>query len=406
MPLFRYEIMDSLGKRKIESSEAIDREAVLSTLQNNGVILIRWLEDRPGPLSFLFKIPHRRARILKQAQLMQFTKDLAHLLKADIPMDRALGIIESSAEEKGIETLVGDMKKLVREGAGLSKAMATMPADFSPLYINMVRVGEEGGVLSSVLTRLAGFLERSEEIRRYIISTSIYPAILLFVGIVSVFIIMGFVVPRFAGIFNDLGQKMPLSTRVLVYLSLFLQQWWQLLVSGCLLGVMLIWRLSRTVSGKAFIDRWVIKSPLLGRLIVDIQVALFARTLGTLIQSDVPILKALHIVKEILNNKIFKDNIEYIADQVRQGERISRLMKEKKMFPPMVVQMAALGEESGRLGEMLEAAANDLDIKNQSRIKNLLALMEPVAILGMSVIIGGIVVSMLSTIFGINEINF
>jgi type II secretory pathway component PulF len=403
MALFRYECLDTLGKKKIESSEAKDKEEVLNNLQNQSMVLIRWL-DQGGKAGFFSK--QSSSRVLKQAQLMQFTKDIAHLLKADMPMDRALGIIEESADEKPLKKMSTDLRKAVREGTSLSEAMAAMPADFSTLYVNMVRVGEEGGILSPVMERLAGFLERSEEIRRYIISTSIYPSILLSVGIISVFIIMGFVVPRFAGIFNDLGQEMPMSTQILMQMSLFLSQWWWLIILVAVTAGGVLWRMVKTDRGKDLIDKFILRTPLIGSLVVNIQVGLFARTLGTLVQSDVPILKALFIVKDIIGNNVLKDIVGYIADQVRQGGKISLLMREKKIFPPMVVQMVALGEESGRLGKMLEAAADDLDIKNQNRIKNMLALLEPVAILVMAVVIGGIVVSMLSTIFGINEISF
>ncbi len=404
MTIFKYEIFDNLGNKKIESSDARDKEALLNKLHSQGFILIRWLDD-DGKFSF-FSGRQNRSHTLKQSQLMQFTKDMAHLLRADMPMDRSLSIIEASTDEKILKQLVADLKKAVREGTSLSQAMAARPEDFNNLYINMVKVGEEGGILAQVMARLSDFIERSEEIRRYIISTSIYPAVLLSVGILSVFIIMGFVVPRFAGIFNDLGQKMPLSTEILMQMSLFLRQWWWFILFWIITAVLILWKISKTVQGKIFIDKYILKVPMMGSLIIDIQVALFARTLGTLIQSDVPILKALFIVKDIVGNSVLKGVVGYVADQVRQGGRISTLMREKNIFPPMLVQMVALGEESGRLGNMLESAADDLDSKNQNRIKNMLALLEPVAILCMAIIIGGIVVSMLSTIFGINEINF
>lgn len=402
MALYRYEYLDADGKKKTDASEAGSREEIVTNLQTRGMVLIRWL-DKGRRFSVEIK---RSSRLLSQAERVQFTKDLAHLLKSDMPVDRALSIIQSSSGQSGITRLSAGLKKSVQEGNTLSGAMASFHSDFPPLYVNMIKVGEEGGVLVNVMQRLADFLERSLEIRKYIVSTSIYPCILLAVGLVSVLVIMGFVVPRFAAIFNDLGQKMPLSTKVLMNMSFFLREWWWCVLIAVIAAAGVVWHFSKTAGGKIFIDRFMYRLPVLGPLLISIQLATFARTLGTLLTTGVPILRALYIVKDVTSSRLLKDCIEDIREKVRQGNRMSGVMKESDLFPPMLVQMISLGEESGRMGEMLESAADDLDAKNKSRITNLLALLEPLAILGMAVIIGGIVVSMLSTIFGINNISF
>jgi len=224
----------------------------------------------------------------------------------------------------------------------------------------MVRVGEMGGIIPQIMEKLAQFMERSQEIRRFIISSSIYPAILLFVGVVSVLVIMGFVVPRFAGIFNDLGQEIPLSTTVLIHMSEFLR--------GCGNGLLVV--------------------------------------IGNPLGCAVAYAVIKHMVDNVVENNVIKDSIVNIRDQVKGGQRISEMMKKQEAFPEMAVQMVALGEETGRLGEMLVLVAEELDNKIQGKIRTCLAFLEPATILLMGLIIGGIVVSMLSAIFGINEIQF
>jgi len=268
------------------------------------------------------------------------------------------------------------------------------------------RAGEAGGILPQILTKLGEFLEQSEEVRRYIISSSIYPSILLSVGFLSILIIVGFVVPRFADIFADLGQQLPLSTRMLMSASHFLQRWW--LVLSILLAVLIFGgrRLARTPKGKSFLDRLSLRLPGLGTLGLDIQVSRFARTLGTLIISGVPLLKAIDISGKVVANSLIRADIDRIYQQVKTGKRISQLMRDGGLFPVKMVQMVTLGEETGQIGKMLETAANELDRTIEIRIKRYLALVEPIAILLMGLIIGAVVISMLSAILGINDINF
>ncbi len=402
MQHFSYEAVDPQGRKIVDSGEAWDRESLLLTLQSKGLVLVRWLDEGHSRPRFF----RRSTRTLKATELLQVTKDLAHLLKSGVPMDRSLTIMADSAKEESMQTMAQSLKKSIQKGSTLSEAMAARPGDFNNLYVNMVRVGEMGGILPQVMEKLAQFMGRSEEIKRFIISSSIYPAILLSVGIVSVLVIMGFVVPRFADIFNDLGQEIPFSTQTLILVSGFLKAWWWLIVLLAGLSFILVWRAMHTPQGKDRFDRLLIKSPLFGALITDIQVSRFARTLGTLVLSGVPVLKSLSIVQEIVENNAVKAAVGHIHQQVKEGKRISALMKEKDIFPAMAVEMVSLGEETGKIGEMLVQVAEELDNKTQAKIKSLLAFLEPAAILLMGLIIGGIVVSMLSAIFGINEIQF
>jgi len=406
MPQFQFEVINPDGKKMTETLEARDRDEILLMLQARGSVLLRWLDGksskRVGRCFNLFT----SGRSLNNARLLQLTSDLAHLFQSGLPIDRALSIAGSATSDPKIRQMTLYLQDALKKGTNLSDAMAEKPEDFNDLYVNMVRVGEMGGILPSVMERLTEFIGRTEEIKKYVISSSIYPAILLSVGFLSLLVILGFVVPKFAGIFADLGQKIPLSTQILLEISNFLRVWWWLLISASIMLFLFLWRFLKTEQGKAVMDKNILKVPYVGSVMLDIEMSRFSRTLGTLVKSGVPLMKALHIVKAVVSNSQVKDAVEYIYRQVKEGRSVSALMREQKIFSPMVVQMVSLGEETGKIGDMLVSVADDLDRKIQSKIKTYLALLEPFSILFLGLLIGGVVVSMLTTIFGVNEIQF
>ncbi len=402
MPQFRYEAMTRDGRKIVESMEAKDKDEILLALQAGGSVLLRWM-DNGGSYSVRLFSGRRR---LNNSRLLQLTSDLAHLFKSGLPVDRALSIAGSATQDEKIKEMTLYLKDALKKGTNLSDAMAQRPEDFNDLYVNMVRVGEMGGILPDVMVRLSEFIARTEEIKKYVISSSIYPIILLCVGFLSLLVILGFVVPKFAGIFADLGQEIPFSTRILLNVSLFFQSWWWLLLSGTIFAGLFFWRFLKTAGGRKLSDIWTLRTPYVGEVILDIEMSRFSRTLGTLVKSGVPLLKALHIVKAVVSNFQVKDAVGYIYTQVKEGRSISSLMGDRDIFPPLVVQMVSLGEETGKIGDMLLSVADDLDRKIQSKIKTYLALLEPFSILLLGLVIGGVVVSMLTTIFGVNEIQF
>ena len=408
MPQFSYEVMNSRGERLVDAADAPDREELLLRLQRQGLTLIRWLDasGKVGRRQQKKRFQWRSKTGMRRPQLLDFTRELAHLTREDVPVDRALAILMEVAGDQSTRETAKYLRTSLQGGKNLSAAMADRPQEFNDLYVNMVRAGEAGGILPQILTKLGEFLEQSEEVRRYIISSSIYPSILLSVGFLSILIIVGFVVPRFADIFADLGQQLPLSTRMLMSASHFLQRWWLVLVAllaACVFGGR---RLAQTPNGKNFLDRVSLRLPGLGSLGLDIQVSRFARTLGTLIMSGVPLLKAIEISGKVVSNSLIRLDIDRIYQQVKTGKRISQLMREGGIFPVKMIQMVTLGEETGQIGKMLETAASELDRTIEIRIKRYLALVEPIAILLMGLIIGAVVISMLSAILGINDITF
>jgi len=402
MQRFTYEAVDPQGRKITATGEAWDKESLLINLQSRGMVLVKWLDDERSAARF-FK---RRARRMDAEELLQMTKELTHLLKSGVPMDRALTIIHDAATQESIKTIAIFLRESIQGGSTLSEAMAARSGDFNNLYVNMVRVGEMGGILPQIMEKLAQFMERSREIKKFIISSSIYPSILLCMGVVSVSVIMGFVVPRFAAIFSDLGQEIPFSTHLLIQASHLLRAWWWLMLICVVISCVFLWRTAQSPRGKTRIDKTIIRVPSIGPLIMEIQVSRFARTLGTLVLSGVPLLKALSIVQDVVENHVVKAAVGQIHRQVKEGKRISSLMKGQDVFPAMAVQMVSLGEETGKLGDMLVHVAEELDVKIQQKIKTLLSFLEPAAILLMGLIIGGIVVSMLLAIFGINEMQF
>jgi len=407
MPQFSYEVMNSRGERLVDAAEASDREELLLRLQRQGLTLIRWLDASGKAGKGSRKSFQWRSKTgMKRPQLLDFTRELAHLTREDVPVDRALAILEEVAGDGSTRETAKYLRTSLLGGKNLSAAMADRPQEFNDLYVNMVRAGEAGGILPQILSKLGEFLEQSEEVRRYIISSSIYPAILLSVGFLSILIIVGFVVPRFADIFADLGQQLPLSTRMLMSASNFLQRWWLVLLALLAAFIFGGRRLACMPKGKSFLDRVSLRLPGLGALGLDIQVSRFARTLGTLIISGVPLLKAIDISGKVVANSLIRADIDRIYQQVKTGKRISQLMRDGGLFPVKMVQMVTLGEETGQIGKMLETAANELDRTIEIRIKRYLALVEPIAILLMGLIIGAVVISMLSAILGINDINF
>ena len=401
MPKFSCEYLDQSGVRRETVEEARSEKELIKALTQKGLqpIKIKRIQRIQALLN------QKRQRFSFD-DLIYFTKELADLLASGIPMERALKIVSDASENETVKGVTTGIRNGIQGGQNLSEALQEYPDVFSPLYVNMVRVGEMGGVLPEVLGRLEDFLTRSREIKRFVITSSIYPSILVLVGIASIFILVTFVVPKFGQIFEDLNQPMPFMTLVIVRASIFLQRfWWVFLGLTGALYILLRIKLN-TPEGRSLFDKYVLKTPIAGHLIRFIEFGRMARTLGTLLESGIPILKGISLSKEVLANSVLKSSLDDIYKGVRQGKSMSLLMKQNPLFPSLMVHMVAVGEETGSLGQMLLKVADDFDEKIQSRTKMLLSLIEPLTIVFMGVIIGGIIVSMLLAIFGINDVQF
>ncbi|MGH7428663.1 MAG: type II secretion system F family protein, partial [Candidatus Methylomirabilaceae bacterium] len=289
-------------------------------------------------------------------------------------------------------------------GSSFADSLAKYPRLFSRLYVNMVKAGEASGVLEVVLSRLAEFLERSKAVRDDVISALVYPVLLLLVGGGAVVVMMNFVVPRFAKIFTDTQQLMPLPTRMLLAISTVTTQYWWLFIGLIVAGWIGLRAYLLTEQGKLRWDEWKLQLPVVGSLIQEIEVSRFARTFGTLLSSGVPVLNAVSIVRETITNRVIGAAMSRLQDGVKRGEGISGPLRASGAFPPFSVHMTRVGEESGRLEGMLIKVADTYDERVRRTVKRLTSLMEPVLILTLGVIVGFIVLSMLLAIFSINEL--
>lgn len=404
MAAYTYRAATLEGKTIEGTMEAPDHGAVALKLQDMGLLPIRVdFTARKSLLTRDIELPWRRKKV-RRKHLLIFTQELHTLVRSGIPLDRSLAVLSQLAENPALAEVIEDVLKKVKGGKSFSEALAEYPDVFPKVYINMVRAGEVGGALEEVLSRLIRYLESSESLRSYVIGALIYPALLSAVGVASITILTLFVVPRFAAVFQDIGVPLPLPMAVLKGLSGLLTYYWWLVIIGILLLWVYLRRFRSSPEGRLKIDRWVLRLPLWGPVVRKIEVARFARTLGTLLHGGVPLLQAMTLVRDVLGNQGIATMIEPIRNGIKKGEGISQPMKQSGVFPPLAMHLVEVGEESGKLDGMLVQVAEVYDNEVRNSVRNLIAFFEPALILVMGIIIGTIVVSMLLAIFSINEV--
>jgi len=385
------------------SMEGHDEKAVVRNLQQMGYIPVRLSPARETAGGSRFSLFPQRVGM---KNLLIFTQELSTLISAGLPIDRSLQILGSVTENARLREVVQDILSRIEGGNSLAEALGNHPRIFSKLYINMVKAGESGGFLEVILQRLAKYLQSSKEVRDHLVSVLIYPIILTAVSGLAITIMVTFVVPRFAKIFSDMGKAIPLPTQIILSFSqYFIDYWWAIPVA---IALIYIWLKMYTQDEERRV-RWdssKLRWMAVGDLIKKVEVARFARTLGTLLQSGVPILPALGLTKEISQNLAISRSIAHIHDRLREGKGIAKTLEETKVFPPLAVHMIGVGEETGRLEEMLTKVAEAYEENVQTTMKRLVALLEPVIILVLGAVVGFIVLSMLLAIVGINELPF
>jgi len=384
--------------------EGRDEKAVVESLQKLGYIPIRVSANqaqgtmKPGIRSYFERVTLK--------DLMLFTQELSTLIEAGLPLDRSLQILAELTEKEKFREVVRDLLRKIEAGSSFSEALSSYPGIFPKLYINMVKAGEVGGVLNLILARLTKYLQTSKETREYLVSVMIYPALLTLVSGASIVILLTFVIPRFAKIFADMGGTIPLPTQILLSVSQFMKGYWWAIAGGLLAIGFGIRSYTKQGEGKVQWDQLKLRLALVGNLVRQMEIAQFARTLGTLIQSGVPILQALQIVRETVSNEIIARAIGEVHTGVKQGGSISKTLQNQGIFPPLAVHMMTVGEETGKLDEMLMRVAETYEASLQTALKRFISLLEPMLILFMGLVIGFIVISMLLAIFSINEIPF
>jgi general secretion pathway protein F len=415
MPQFYYQAATPQGKLIEGMMEAGEERLVVSRLQDQGYVPLRITVPGQTPakaetarrqltLAALPALP-RRGRV-KQRDLQILTRELATLISAGLPLDRALSVVSNLADKAELKQAVGQILRSVQQGKSLTEALAEFPKIFPPLYVNMVKAGEVGGFLDTALQRLAEYLERAQEVQDEIKSALAYPVILVLVGGLSIVFMFTFVLPKFTALFKDMGDALPVSTRMLLAISNGVRSYWwvlALIAVGSWFGFR---QYVATPQGRFAWDRWRLRVAVLGDLVRKREVAHFARTLGTLVKSGVPLLQALEVVEEVAGNQVIRQALKEVRVGVREGQGIGGPLSRSGVFPTLALQMVSVGEETGRLDDMLMRVSEYYEKETHNQLRQLVSLLEPALIVVMGVIIGFIVVAMLLGIFSMNDLPF
>jgi len=404
MAEYLYKATTLSGQTVEGSMEGKDEETIVQSLHQLGYIPIRIISTRAKAARFRVPsiLPHR----VGIKDLFAFTQELSTLVSAGLPLDRSLTILGALTENERLKEALRDLVKRIEGGSSLSEAMGNHPRIFPRLYVNLLRAGESGGFLEATLSRLAQYLQTTKEVRDQLISVMIYPLILTLVMGISVTVLMTFVIPRFTKIFSDMGGTIPLVTQIVIAVSRLVTGFWWLGLGILVLIYLGLKAYLKDEERKWKWDRFKLRWVAVGDLIKKVEVARFSRTLGTLLQSGVSILPALSLVKEISQNSAISRSIAYIHDRLREGKGISKSLEETDVFPPLAIHMIGVGEETGRLDEMLLKVAEAYEANVQTTVKRVVSLLEPLIILIMGGIVFFIVISILLAILSINEIPF
>ena len=399
MPVFSYKAKH--GPEKVISGviEAENQDIALSRLDKMGYFVLSVDVDREKtgfrPSLGIFK------RInLKHISL--FTRQLSDLLDAGVPLLLSIDILSKQADNTLLSSILDGIYKDIKDGKSLSESLAGYPKLFSPLYINMVASGETGGILEDVLSRLADFYEKEDEIKSKIKAALTYPIFMFFAGISTIIVLLTFVIPKLVVMFEDMGQTLPLPTRILVSSSSFIVEFWWVSVVMIFLIIILFKRLKNTKEGGVIIDKWKLAIPMVGKLVQKVEISRFSRTLATLLENGVPILQSLNIVKNTIVNKVISAEIDRAAKEVSEGNKFAVSIGKGVWIPIFVTNMIAVGEESGSLEKTLLKISDTYARQVDRTTKTITSLLEPAMILIMGSIVGFIVISMLLPIFQIN----
>lgn len=396
MPTFTYKAKSGPGKTVEGELAADSKTAAVAALEAMGCSPI-WVaeQQKAGP----GRASRRRDRRISSRDVTLFTRQLASLTKSGVPILKALSTIAEQAENGRFQTVVRDLERTIRDGTMLSGALSKYPAVFSSLYVNMVRAGESAGVLDTTLNRLADARERDDDVRRKVQAAIAYPLLIVTVGLITVFVLLAFFLPKVVGLFKDY-QDLPWPTRALMGISGFCSDNWHWIVIAVVLLLAVAKRLTSVEKGRVWLDETRLRLPLIGRFVLESEMARFARTLSLLIQAGIPIDKALSLSGDTLRNAILRAEVEEMRkNTVLQGIPLSAGMKKSRRFPLFIANMTAVGEEAGRLDESLDEVASyyEKDVEQQTRLAT--SLLEPILVLAVGAVVGFIVAAMLLPIF-------
>jgi type IV pilus assembly protein PilC len=401
MITFSYQARDTAGRIVSGVQEALNEDNAVTSLMSRGLMVLSL--NRKAAASRTRK----KSTKVKETDVVLFTRQLATMIEAGISLVQALTALYEQADPKkqrALRSVISDVTTRVQGGETFHESIAKHPRVFNRLFVSMVKAGEHGGLLAEILDRLAGFLEASARLRKKVKSAMTYPVIVICIAfLITTFLIVR-VVPIFGEIFADFGAKLPAPTQFLIDLSNFVRGQWYFLLAGLIGTIVGVRMFLRSTRGKQMWDRWKLKLPVFGPLVHKIAMSRFARTFAQLIRSGVPILEVLDIVGGSAGNHVVEESLKGVALDVEKGDNLSVSLSRKKIFPPMLLRMVAAGEATGKIDTMLEKMADFWDEEIEAMLDALTSLIEPLLIVFLGVIVGGIVIAMFLPIFKLNEV--
>jgi len=394
MPIYKWEGKAAKGVIKKGEMEAPNEAAIRISLRQQNIMPTK---ISPKGKEFKFSLPFKKK--VKQRSIAIFTRQLATMIDAGLPLVQSLEILASQQEDKVFKEIIRGIREDVESGSTFAGALKKHPVTFNELYTNLVVAGEEGGILDTILNRLCTYIEKAESLKKKVKSALVYPATIVGVAVIVVMILMLLVIPVFETMFKSAGQSLPLPTLITLGLSKLIQKYIFIIIPGLILCFYLFRKYYQTEKGKALFDMILLKLPVFGPLFQKIAVARFSRTLGTLVSSGVPILDGLNIVSKTAGNKTIETAIQNARASIREGETISEPLGRSGNFPPMVIQMISVGESTGALDSMLSKIADFYEEEVDVAVGNLTSLLEPLLMVFLGLVIGGVVISMYLPIF-------
>ncbi len=389
MPTFSYKARNWDGKIVSSEMEGDSKEVCIAKLREKGYFVTSINEKKGGggiQLTFL-------QRGVSSTEVCIFARQFATMIGSGVPLVRCLTILQAQADNPTFKKIISQIRTDVEGGSTFSKSLEKHPKVFSDLFCSLVKAGEVGGILDSILERLADYLESSESLKSKVKGALTYPVVVFGIaGLVVVALVM-FVLPQFKEIFMGMNVELPFATKALLATSDFMLNWWFIIIPGMFAVPILVWNFFQTKTGARIFDTNILRMPAIGMMMRKVAVAKFTRTLGTLIASGVPILQALEVTAQTAGNVVIAEAVDKTRISIREGESIADPLKASGVFPPMVVQMIAVGEETGELDKMLSKIADFYDSEVDTAVKGLTSIIEPIVIVFMGVIIGGIVLA-------------
>lgn len=381
---------------------AKDRSAVLETLKNRGLLPLL-VKEAGGKKKLEIKLPFVKKKV-KAKDLVVFTRELSTMINAGVPIVRSLNTLKEQAESPELQRVLEAVTGKVQGGAPLSDSLEAHPKVFSLVYVNMVRAGEAGGILDKILERLANQVEKDAEIKSKVKGALIYPGVIVTITIFAFVFLMTGIVPKLAAIFDQYEAELPLQTKIMLGISSFMQVYWWLLLIILAGLVFAIIRIHRTPKGKYKIDSWLLKMPVFGKVLMKTNVARFARTFSSLTGAGVSVLDGLSVTSKSLGNAVIRKGIEEATAKVKNGQPISESIEESHIFPPIISQMTAVGEETGQVDKVLDKMADFYEKEVDRVISSITSIIEPLLIVTLGTIVGLIVASVFGPISSLTEV--